>query len=90
MMMRGQAAVVVLVCALVVSALGVVYVKHESRKLFVDLQQLQAVRDDLNVEWGQLQLEQSTWATPGRIENVAVSRLGMVIPEPQQVVTVRR
>jgi cell division protein FtsL len=67
-----------------------VYVKHESRKLFVDLQQLQTVRDDLNVEWGQLQLEQSTWATPGRIENVAVSRLGMVIPEPQAVVTVRR
>lgn len=90
MLTRSQLAVAMLGCALIVSALGVVYVKHESRKLFVDLQQLQTVRDDLNVEWGQLQLEQSTWATPGRIENVAVSRLGMVIPEPQAVVTVRR
>lgn len=76
--------------AVVVSGLCVVFVKHESRKLFVELQQLQTQRDDLNTEWGQLQLEQSTWATPSRIENIAVSRLGMMIPGPEAVVTVKR
>lgn len=74
----------------VVSGLCVVFAKHESRKLFVELQALQAQRDQLNTEWGQLQLEQSTWATPSRVENIAVSRLGMMIPGPQAVVTVRQ
>lgn len=90
MLTRDRLLVTVFAGALLVTALGVVYVKHESRKLFVDLQQLQATRDALNVEWGQLQLEQSTWATPGRIENMAVSRLDMVVPGPEEVVTVRR
>ncbi|WJW76851.1 cell division protein FtsL [Thiohalobacter sp. IOR34] len=71
------------------SAIGVVYAKHRSRTLFVELQGLQAERDALNIEWGQLQLEQSTWATHGRIEDLARSRLGMVIPAPEQVVIVR-
>lgn len=71
------------------SALGVVYAKHESRKLFVQLQKMQTIRDELEVEWGRLQLEQSTWATDGRIERVARQDLGMEIPAPGAVVIVK-
>lgn len=78
-----------LVALVVISALGVVYAKHQSRKLFVELQTLQAARDDLDVEWGQLQLEQSTWATHGRVESIAGAKLGMSIPEPNQVVVLK-
>ncbi len=71
------------------SAMGVVYAKHRSRTLFVELQSLQESRDRLNTEWGQLQLEQSTWATHGRIEALARERLGMKIPAPDTVVIIR-
>ena len=75
--------------AVMLSALGVVYTKHESRKLFVNLQKLQETQDDLNVEWGQLQLEQSTWATQGRIEEIAREKLAMQLPQPGTVVIVK-
>jgi len=71
------------------SALGVVYTQHESRKLFVELQGLQNARDELNVDWGRLQLEQSTWATHGRIEAIAREKLDMTIPPPAAVVLVK-
>ena len=81
---------ILLLLALVVgSALGVVYAKHRSRTLFVELQSLHDARDRLNTEWGQLQLEQSTWATHGRIEALARERLGMRIPAPENVVIIR-
>ena len=51
--------VVSLALAVLMSALGVVYTKHESRKLFVELDRLKTERDQINVEWGRLQLEQS-------------------------------
>jgi len=68
------------------SAIMLVYSKHQSRKLFVELQQLKYQVDDLNTEWGQLQLEQSAWSDHGRIERVARTRLSMVTPEPGEVV----
>lgn len=75
--------------AVFVSALGVVYAQHESRKLFVQLQDLTEVRDALSVEWGQLQLEQSTWATDGRIERIARKDLNMQLPQSGSVVIVK-
>jgi len=72
-----------------VSALGVVYAKHQSRKLFVELDTLKQQRDEMNVEWGRLQLEQSTLATHGRIEHAAKKRLGMVTPEYEQILIVK-
>lgn len=81
--------VAVLMLVVIVSALGVVYAKHQTRKLFVELQSLHKSRDDMDIEWGQLQLEQSTLATHGRIEDVANAKLGMVIPEPNQIVILR-
>lgn len=73
----------------VISALGVVYVKHQKRKLFVELQSLQSQRDHLDIDWGRLQLEQSTWATHGRLERMARKDLGMDMPRVQEVVIVR-
>jgi cell division protein FtsL len=63
------------------SSLGVIYAKHEARSRFNELQQHTQQRDDLDIEWGQLQLEQSTWATHGRVERVARDDLRMVIPQ---------
>jgi cell division protein FtsL len=66
--------------AVLASALGVVYGKQQARNKFNELQKLTTQRDDLDIEWGQLQLEQSTWATHGRVERVAHDELGMVTP----------
>lgn len=87
--MIGRMFIVLLVAAVFGSALGVVYTQHEARKLFAQLQGLHNARDQLNVEWGQLQLEQSTWATHGRIDAIAREKLGMLIPPPKAVVLVK-
>ena len=69
-----------------VTSLSVIYVKHSNRKVYSELNQLQASRDKMNVEWGQLQLEQSTWATHGRIERIARQTIGMSVPDYQDVI----
>ena len=71
------------------SAILLVYSKHQSRKVFVELQQLNYQVDALNTEWSQLQLEQSAWSGHGRIERIARNRLSMVMPEPADVVFVK-
>lgn len=87
--MKKMVIIAVLIPVVLSSALGVVYAKHQSRKLFVQLNELQQQRDGMNVEWGQLQLELSTWATNGRIEQVARQRLRMTNVDFDQVVIVR-
>jgi len=77
---RWRLLVAVLWVAVLGSALGVVYGKQEARNRFNELQKLTNQRDDLDIEWGQLQLEQSTWATHGRVERVAADELGMITP----------
>ena len=74
----------------VISAIALVYTKHESRKLFVELEQLTTERDQLNIEWGQLQIEQSTWATHARIERVALEELSLVRPKPTEIYLIER
>jgi cell division protein FtsL len=76
-----RALVAVLWVMVLGSSLGVVYAKHQARTRFNELQTLTQRRDDLDIEWGQLQLEQSTWATHGRVERVAREELRMVIPQ---------
>ena len=71
-----------------VSAIGVVATKHQSRKLFVELEALNQERDELNIDWGRLQLEQSTWSTHGRIEQVARERLDMHLPMQAETIIV--
>jgi cell division protein FtsL len=72
------------------SAILLIYSKHQSRKIFVELQQLNYQVDALNTEWSQLQLEQSAWSGHGRIERIARNRLSMVMPEPADVVFVKQ
>ena len=74
----------------VASAVALVYTRHESRKLFIELEALNTERDALNIEWGQLQIEQSTWATHGRIERVATDELSLVRPEPGEIYVVEQ
>ena len=74
----------------VVSAIALVYTKHESRKLFVELEQLTNERDELNIEWGQLQIEQSTWATHARIEQVATDDLQLTRPETAEIFVIEQ
>ena len=87
--MKPQIIVGVLVIAVVISALGVVYAKHQSRKLFVELNALEKQRDQMNVEWGQLQLELNTWASHGRIEHKARNSLGMTGLDHDKVIFVK-
>ncbi|MBL8436772.1 MAG: cell division protein FtsL [Zoogloeaceae bacterium] len=82
-MVRLEAMLIVLV---VVSALSVVTAQHQSRQRFVALEREQARMQQLEVEYGQLQLEQSTWATHARVEKLARERLGMRPPVPGQTV----
>ncbi len=82
--------VAALALAVLMSAVAVIEAKHESRKRFVALQVLEQERDRMNVEWGQLQLEQGTWATHSRIESIAYKRLHMVIPEMGSIVIVKQ
>jgi len=87
---RGQLIVLLfLAFGLLATATGVVYSKYASRKHFVALQMLRAERDAIEVEWGRLQLEQSTWATHARVERIARKRLKMHIPTAGEVVVVK-
>ena len=82
--------VMVFAMVCVLSAMALVYTKHESRKLFVELEQLNDQRDELNIEWGQLQIEQSTWATHARIERVATDDLSLVRPQSTEIFVIER
>ena len=79
----------VLAVAVVGSAIAVVVARHESRRSFAELERLVVERDELNIEWGRLQLEQATWADPNRIEQMALQQLGVVFPDAahRQVLT---
>ena len=92
MQARRQPLLLVFVFALVcvMSAMALVYTKHESRKLFVELEQLTQERDELNIEWGQLQIEQSTWAQHARIEQVATDDLSLVRPDTTEIFVIER
>ena len=71
------------------SSLAVVYAKHQSRKLFTELQSLKKQQDNLDIEWGKLQLEQSAWSRHDRIERIASKQLGMKIPGTEDIVVIR-
>ncbi|MEN1957814.1 cell division protein FtsL [Luteimonas sp. MJ204] len=81
--------VIVLLAANVVAAIGVVHARHAHRQLFVELTRLVDERDELNIDFGRLQLEQATWAEANRIDHVARTRLGMKFPEAGDIVVVR-
>ena len=78
-------AVPLLWLAVLASAAGAVYCEHRARELFIQLEALNARRDNLQIEWGQLQLEQSAWSSHAFVERVASTRLHMAIPAPQNI-----
>ena len=71
------------------SAAGAIYCKHRARAMFVELEALNARRDNLQIEWGQLQLEQSAWSTHAFVERVASAKLHMAMPPPKEIEIVR-
>lgn len=82
---REYALIMALAVAVMASAIAGVYAKHESRKLFTELQVLSTERDEMEVEWGKLQIEQSTWSTYGRVEQLAREQMDMRVPPPEDV-----
>ena len=74
-----------LLAALAACALALVTSQHQARKLYVELQKEQEFAKQLEIEWGQLQLEASTWATHARVEKLATRMLGMRVPPASRV-----
>ena len=75
--------------AVFISAMEVVLHRHQTRELFLVLQELRAQQNELDREWGQLLLEQGTWATHSRIEDIAREKLKMTPPDTETVFRVR-
>ncbi|WP_455207550.1 cell division protein FtsL [Kaarinaea lacus] len=80
MMSKTFGLLLLLITVVMVSAFQVIYIKHQNRQAFVELQKLAQQHDRMETEWGQLQLEQATWAAHGRVEKIANNELEMVIP----------
>ena len=80
----------VLALVVIATGVGVVHAKFESRKLFVELQQLRETRDQIDVRWDRLQLEMESWGNHTRVSNLARDRLQMRAPKPDEVVVIRR
>lgn len=78
---------IILLVAVAICALGVVTSQHKARRLFQSLESEQERAGQLEIEFGQLQLELSTWATSPRIEKIAREKLHMRTPEPAKIVT---
>jgi len=74
-----------LLAVLAACALALVTSQHQARKLYVELQKEQELAQQFEVEWGQLQLEASTWATHARVEKLATRALGMRVPPASRV-----
>ncbi len=82
--------VFVLTVAIMISSLSIVYVQAQNRLLFSQLSHLQKVRDNLHVEWWQLLLEQSTWSTQARVQQIAEQALNMTLPEQKNIIIVQQ
>lgn len=86
--MRHESRIIVLGLALIVTALSVVYVRHDARRGFVALQTLETERDELVTDWGRLQLEYATWAEGSRVDALARQRLDLHEAKPRQVMVI--
>jgi cell division protein FtsL len=86
-MNRPLAATLLLICV-VVSALWWIYTVHESRSLFLQLEQLSEQHDEAMAEWSRLQIEQATFADASRVEQIARERLNMTMPEQLEILVI--
>jgi cell division protein FtsL len=83
------ATVLLLAAAVTASGVWVTDAKHHARQLFIELERLNREQDQLQIDWGRLQIEQSTWATHPRIESLARERLHLINPADEQLVVVQ-
>ncbi|MGY8817762.1 MAG: cell division protein FtsL, partial [Pseudomonadales bacterium] len=67
------------------SAVAIIYIKHQSRELFIELEALNAERDKLNIQWSELKTEENVWATPMRIEREAINKLNLQRPPIKKI-----
>ena len=88
-MVNTQLSVLLLTIAVLLSSFFVINAKHQNRKAFVELQALKSEQYQMETKWGQLQLEQATWAAHGRVEQVASKDLGMITPSMNSVSIVK-
>jgi cell division protein FtsL len=92
-MRLGRGGWALVACALWFLALGssaaVIHARHRARELFVELEKLNTRRDNLEIEWGQLQLEQSAWSSPAFVEQVALTQRHMSMPAPRSIKVVQ-
>ena len=68
----------ILICSS--SAISIIFIKHESRELFIELEGLKQARDELNIQWSELKSQENRWANPIRIEQLAKENLEMHKP----------
>jgi len=80
---------VILLMAVLLTGLSVIYLADLNRRLDIQLEETISVQNQLRLDWDQLLLEQSTWATQARIQSVASQQLGMQSPSPKQVVMIK-
>ena len=85
----SKTAALIFLLMAIVCALSVVASQHNARKLFIELQKEKDRAQQMEVEWGQLQLELSTWAMPGRVEKVTSAKLQMQMPQSEQMRFIR-
>lgn len=87
--MSARVLLVMLVLMNLISAIGVVHARHRHREQFFALTRLEKARDELNIEFSRLQLEQATFAESNRVDKIARERLGMKTPEPGDIAVVQ-
>ena len=75
---------------ILISAFAVVYVKDLNRRLFIEYQELQQTHQQIEIDWGKLLLERSTWSTQSRIQRIASEQLQMIAPKPREIVMIEQ
>jgi cell division protein FtsL len=90
MSLRAFLVLLLLTAATVLSGIRVVQERQESRRLFVELTRLENERDELEVEYGRLKIEQATWSDNARVAKMAAESLGLVAPQPTETRIVTR
>ncbi len=88
--LHGSLVAGVVLLTLVSSAVAVAYSAHKSRLYLNDLQKLEAQRDRLETEWGQLLLEQHAWGAYTRVGKLATEQLQMRNPAAAEIMMVRQ
>jgi len=86
---NGLIGLIILLVALMMSALAVIYSKNYSRSVFIEIERHERSLDQYEVEWGQMQLELSTLAEQNRVEAIAKERLKLIMPPRESIIYIK-